>query len=307
MGGRRRAPAAARRGARPAPSPRRPAGAGPLPGTAAARRAAPRAGGLRTAAVGQVGGTGGPGAARVGRPGGGVLDQDRPAGAPPSIGAGRWAACTCSTRSRSRVRRRRRGRRCAARTPGTGRSRWRGGWRRRASSITRASRVATSGRSPPSSGSPRCCSPPPPPGRRWTTSCAGPTGRARASSTRRCPRLTGSAENEEQLEGAYAAYDSLRAFESQADRTRSSIEATAQALLRGYRFSRVLRSARIDGDRARPAARRAGHPVPDRRRQGLEAAAADLPGAAVGDRRPGLRARHAGRRPAGAAAAAVPG
>jgi type IV secretion system protein VirD4 len=65
-------------------------------------------------------------------------------------------------------------------------------------------------------------------------------------------RLTGSAENEEQLEGAYAAYDALRAFESQADRTRSSIEATAQALLRGYRFSRVLRSARsadIEPDR----------------------------------------------------------
>jgi type IV secretion system protein VirD4 len=65
-------------------------------------------------------------------------------------------------------------------------------------------------------------------------------------------RLTGSAEDEQQLEGAYAAYDALRAFESQADRTRSSIEATAQALLRGYRFSRVLRSARsseIDPDR----------------------------------------------------------
>jgi type IV secretion system protein VirD4 len=65
-------------------------------------------------------------------------------------------------------------------------------------------------------------------------------------------RLTGSAENEEQLEGAYAAYDALRAFESQAERTRSSIEATAQALLRGYRFSRVLRSARtteIEPDR----------------------------------------------------------
>ncbi len=65
-------------------------------------------------------------------------------------------------------------------------------------------------------------------------------------------RLTGSAESEEQLEGAYAAYDALRAFESQADRTRSSIEATAQALLRGYRFSRVLRSARtteIEPDR----------------------------------------------------------
>src|SRR5450755_3606445 len=56
--------------------------------------------------------------------------------------------------------------------------------------------------------------------------------------------LTGSAQDEEELEGAHAAYDALRAFESQADRTRSSIEATAQGLLRAYRFARVLRSAR---------------------------------------------------------------
>jgi type IV secretion system protein VirD4 len=65
-------------------------------------------------------------------------------------------------------------------------------------------------------------------------------------------RLTGSARDEEELQGTYAAYDALRAFESQADRTRSSIEATAQALLRAYRFTRVLRSARsceIEPDR----------------------------------------------------------
>lgn len=42
---------------------------------------------------------------------------------------------------------------------------------------------------------------------------------------------------------AQSAYDAVRAFESQADRTRSSIEATVQALLRAYRFARVLRSA----------------------------------------------------------------
>ena len=36
----------------------------------------------------------------------------------------------------------------------------------------------------------------------------------------------------------------MRAFETQADRTRSSIEATAQALLRAYRFARVAHSAR---------------------------------------------------------------
>lgn len=56
--------------------------------------------------------------------------------------------------------------------------------------------------------------------------------------------LTGSAKDEHQLAGAHAAYDSVRAFESQAERTRSSIEATAQALLRAYRFARVARSAR---------------------------------------------------------------
>ncbi len=55
--------------------------------------------------------------------------------------------------------------------------------------------------------------------------------------------LTGSARNEFELEDAHAAYDALRAFESQADRTRSSIEATAQGLLRAYRFRRVLHSA----------------------------------------------------------------
>jgi type IV secretion system protein VirD4 len=56
--------------------------------------------------------------------------------------------------------------------------------------------------------------------------------------------LTGSARSEAELADAHAAYDALRAFETQADRTRSSIEATAQGLLRAYRFERVLRSAR---------------------------------------------------------------
>lgn len=44
-------------------------------------------------------------------------------------------------------------------------------------------------------------------------------------------------------EDARAAYEAVRAFQVQADRTRSSIEATAQALLRAYRFGRVARSA----------------------------------------------------------------
>ena len=64
--------------------------------------------------------------------------------------------------------------------------------------------------------------------------------------------MTGSASDEIELAGAHAAYDAVRAFEAQADRTRSSIEATAQALLRAYRFERVQRSARsseINADR----------------------------------------------------------
>ncbi len=56
-------------------------------------------------------------------------------------------------------------------------------------------------------------------------------------------QATGEASDEAQLADAHAAYDAIRAFESQADRTRSSIEATAQALLRAYRFARVARSA----------------------------------------------------------------
>jgi type IV secretion system protein VirD4 len=55
--------------------------------------------------------------------------------------------------------------------------------------------------------------------------------------------LTGEAQDEQALADAHAAYDAVRAFEAQADRTRSSIEATAQALLRAYRFRRVARSA----------------------------------------------------------------
>jgi type IV secretion system protein VirD4 len=52
------------------------------------------------------------------------------------------------------------------------------------------------------------------------------------------------ARDQAEREDAQAAYDAARAFQAQADRTRSSIEATAQTLLRAYRFGRVLRSAR---------------------------------------------------------------
>jgi type IV secretion system protein VirD4 len=56
--------------------------------------------------------------------------------------------------------------------------------------------------------------------------------------------LSGSTHDDSERDSAYAAYDAVRAFAAQADRTRSSIEATAQALLRAYRFTRVARSAR---------------------------------------------------------------
>jgi type IV secretion system protein VirD4 len=56
-------------------------------------------------------------------------------------------------------------------------------------------------------------------------------------------RLAGEAGDDRELADAHAAYDAIRAFDAQADRTRSSIEATAQALLRAYRFARVARSA----------------------------------------------------------------
>ncbi|MEA2199066.1 MAG: type secretion system protein VirD4 [Solirubrobacteraceae bacterium] len=46
-----------------------------------------------------------------------------------------------------------------------------------------------------------------------------------------------------ELDDARAAYDAARAFDTQADRTRASIEGTVQALLRAYRIARVARSA----------------------------------------------------------------
>jgi type IV secretion system protein VirD4 len=55
--------------------------------------------------------------------------------------------------------------------------------------------------------------------------------------------LLASARNDEERLDARAAYGAVRAFDAQADRARSSIEATAQALLRAYRFRRVAASA----------------------------------------------------------------
>ena len=158
MGPRRRAAGAAqrtratRRAAR-ARAPRRPS---------AVRRAAPRAGRVRAAAVGQVRRAGGPGAARMGRarrspprsrP---TCSRSRPsAGAalgtvfvfdPFALAADAVAHLVAAARGAA---------------PGTARSRSPGGWPRRASSTSAASRAATSGRSPPSSGWRRCCTRPP--------------------------------------------------------------------------------------------------------------------------------------------------
>jgi type IV secretion system protein VirD4 len=57
-------------------------------------------------------------------------------------------------------------------------------------------------------------------------------------------RLLDTVRDRPMLADARAAYDATRAFEAQADRTRASIEATAQAILRAYRITRVVRSAR---------------------------------------------------------------
>ncbi len=56
-------------------------------------------------------------------------------------------------------------------------------------------------------------------------------------------RAVESARGEAERRDAACAYEAARAFEAQADRTRSSIEGTVQALLRAYRFARVARSA----------------------------------------------------------------
>jgi type IV secretion system protein VirD4 len=55
--------------------------------------------------------------------------------------------------------------------------------------------------------------------------------------------LVEGARDDEQLADARCAYDAARAFDAQADRTRASIEGTAQTILRAYRIARVARSA----------------------------------------------------------------
>jgi type IV secretion system protein VirD4 len=68
-------------------------------------------------------------------------------------------------------------------------------------------------------------------------------GQGRRSLDSALDRLISSAATDERHRDARAAYDAVLAFDAQADRTRTSIEATAQALLRAYRFTRVARSA----------------------------------------------------------------
>lgn len=55
--------------------------------------------------------------------------------------------------------------------------------------------------------------------------------------------LVDGAHDDRRLADARAAYDAARAFDAQADRTRASIEGTAQTILRAYRIARVARSA----------------------------------------------------------------
>ena len=277
-----------------------------LRGRAAARRAPARAGRVRAAAVGQVGRAGDPGAARMAGPGGRLLDQDGPARGDARAPAGARARCSCSTRSGSPASRGHTWSPLRGARAGTERSRSPGGWPRPASSTSAASRAATSGRSPPSSDWRRCCTPRQRPARgieqrgRWAYGQG-----TRELESALADQRPSACDEQEQLD-ARAAYDAVRAFEAQADRTRTSIEATAQALLRAYRFTRV------------PARRTAARSPPS----GCSTRNATL--YLIGDakaskllrpiflallsrgRRPRLRARDARRRATRAAAAALP-
>ena len=207
---------------------------------------------------GKSAGTGGSGAARVERPGGRLVDQDRPARRRRMRGASRSGRCSCSTRSRSPA--------VPAHTwspldpapaRGTARSRSPGGWPRPASSTSEASRAATSGRSRPSSVSRRCCTRPPRPARsiesvvRWAYGQGARELHESLGAARRA-----SARDEPTLDGAHAAYDAVRAFEAQADRTRSldrGDRAGAAARVPLHARRAVGRRRR---DHRRPAARR---------------------------------------------------
>ncbi len=153
---------------------------------AAVRRAPTCTDRVRSAAVGQVRRNRGPRTARVGRSCGRELDQDRPARRPRSRAGAPLARCSCSTRSDSPASTLTRGRRSNARTHGMAHSRSPGASRPPASSTAGAWREATSGRSPPSSGSRRCCTPPRSAGRAWKPWCVGFTARGSVSSTKRC-------------------------------------------------------------------------------------------------------------------------
>ena len=276
-GGSRRRPASGPAGAR-------------LPGSqAVARGAAPCAGRLRATAVGQVGRAGDPGAARVAGAGGGLVDQDRPAGSDAEApAAARADARVRSVRALRRPRphlvaaargrelgRRARGRLAAGRgrraRPARSRGRRLLGDRRRAAAGAAAVRRGAlrrrhrAGRGvglrPGATRARRGA-------RRLLAAC-----RQRPGAPRRARRVRGGA-------GPSRRRPTARAARSRRPRRRC---------------------CGPTGSRAWPARRTAARSppsgcwlerdaVPDRRRQGLEAAAADLPGAALRGRRRRLRA-----------------
>src|SRR6201987_3254943 len=216
-----------RRGAAAAPGPPRPprgaaAGPGELPGPAALCRGAPRAGGVRPAPVRQVSGAGGPGAAGVGRTRRRLLHQDRPAphphrpapgsrgGGPPAGGGAlevAWRRAAAGELDHKGV---------------DGGDFWAVAAEQRLAPLLFTAARAELGMDAVV---------------RWAY------GQGARELYETISQLIGSAGDERELEDAHSAYDAVRAFEAQADRTRSSIEATAQGLLRAYRFARVVRSA----------------------------------------------------------------
>ena len=169
----------------PARGPRRPTRARPPGRPAPLRRAPPRAGRLRTAAVGQVGRPRDPGAARLERPRGRLLDQDRsarrhdrpapsarPGARVRSVRAGPDAlAHLVAAARRGDLGRRARGR-VAAGLGGRGRP------------PRRRGRRLLGGRGRAAAG-PAAVSPRRPAAPAWTAWSAGSTARGRGSSTRR--------------------------------------------------------------------------------------------------------------------------
>ena len=239
-----------------------------------------------------------PGAARVGRAGGRVLDQDRPARgdlrAPPRARAG---ARVRPVRAR-RATRHTPGRRSAVRVTWDGALRSLGGWRRPASSTSAASRAATSGRSRPSSAWRRCCTPRPRRRRDRRGRAVGlRTGRPRARRGSR-PSSPDGCSDAGPIADAHGRVRRGRGVRS-ASRPdplldRGNRPGAAPRLPVPPR-PRSAHGCEITPDRLLDEAL---DPVPDRRREGVEAPAPDLPGAAVRARRraPTIRPTRSGGR-----------